>query len=250
MGPPPSIRLTRPEYSTPIPRQQSVAPPGAAAFQFSVSHPDRVRLGHVEIVKVCVAPIQPAERVLDVGRKQPIPPCPIRLLVPGAMVTPVEHAVEPSPLGPVEVTFYVTALAKGDLPDARVELFRDGRHELLPIVLLSDSPRSFWVGIALAVLISLLLFLPTCWPEAAAGGVERVLSDWLPQVPVLSTALAKLGQGFYAFLATTGKSAALSFIALAGMLLGMAAWAFIRRPQVVTVAGEEFQLAVVTTLNT
>src|SRR5260370_40439946 len=104
MGPPPSVRLTRPEYSTPIPRQQTVASPGALAFQFSVSHPDRVRLGHVEIVQVSVAPLQPADRLLEVGRKKPVPPCPIRLLVPGALITPAEHAVEPSPLGPVEVT--------------------------------------------------------------------------------------------------------------------------------------------------
>jgi hypothetical protein len=242
MGPPPSVRLAQREYKTPLPAEAPAAAPASAAFRFRVVHASRVRIGSVETVHVSLEPLHPLERMLDIGPRKSAPPCLVRVLVPGALVAPADHAVEPSPSGPVDVPFYITPLAEGDLPDARVEVLRDGRVESLPIHLHSDSPRTMWIGILLALLIALLLFLPTCWPEAANGAVERALTTWLPQLPGISPTLARLGQGFYTFLATTGKDASLSFIALFGMLLALGVWAFMRRPEEVTVVGEEFSV--------
>ncbi|MFL5341530.1 MAG: hypothetical protein ACJ8F7_15400 [Gemmataceae bacterium] len=205
----------------------------------TATHPDRIWPNQVEAVRVSLAPVHPVERVLDITRRRPRAPYPIRLLVPGALVTPAEHAVESSPFGPVEVIFYVTAMAEGELPGARVELFRDGQHEILPLTIRGERSRTLWLGVGSALLLAVLLYLPACWPEAASGDVQRGLAGWLPNV---LAPLAKIGQGFYAFLATTGKSASLSFIALLGMLLGLSVWAYMRRPQTQTVLGQPFQV--------
>src|SRR5262245_43851865 len=85
MGSSPSTPLGRRDCSTPIPTDQGLPPVPADPndYRFSARYPDRLRLQQVEIVRVSLAPNQPINRVLDIGRKKSQAPFPIRLLVPG-----------------------------------------------------------------------------------------------------------------------------------------------------------------------
>src|SRR2546429_23834 len=87
---------------------------------------------------------------------------------------------------------------------------------------------------AVRVRLAALLFIPALWPDA---NVERAVTAWLPNVPAVVGPLARAGQRVHTFLATVGKGSSLSFVALAGMLLALAAWVVMRRPKTATVAG-------------
>src|SRR5262249_35243413 len=96
MGSNSSVRLLRREHSTPIPDDGSPATTNDSHdFRFTIHYPSRLRPNRVGSITVSLEPVRPLDRVLDIKRKKSENALPLRLLVPGAIVTPGEHAVEP-----------------------------------------------------------------------------------------------------------------------------------------------------------
>src|SRR5439155_15066503 len=119
-------------------------------------------------VTVSLAPPQPVDPALDVVRKKSSLTIPVRLVIPGAALLPAEQTLEPTSFGPEEATFHVTPLAEGELPDSRLEVFRHGKLEAIPLSVRCAGHHALAWMAALTVVVPLLLFLPVCWP----GGVD------------------------------------------------------------------------------
>jgi hypothetical protein len=190
-----------------------------------------MNVGTVHSVEVKLAPLQPADPALDLGRQALAEPLPIRLIVPGSLVVPSEQALEPSPFRATEATFHIVPLVPGPLAGARVEVLRAGRVDMLDLQIYSQgslAPRLlFW----LTMLVPLLLFLPGRFPEwVASAGVERELAAWLPGIPGRSE-LAHQVQNSVSLLASAGRDGHLSFFALCTLLVtGLLMWLW-RRPR-------------------
>jgi len=228
--------------ATPLPSDPSFGaiPTDAVQYQLKVYYPGRMHPNRVETIKVALSPLQPVNRALDLGRKKPSCEIPVRLVIPGAVLLPAEQTLEPTPFGAAEATFHVTPLAEGRLPDCRLEVFRHGKVEAIPLPLRSQSHRALAWLIALTVLIPLLLFLPSCWPGVAEShDVEWAVTSWFPTSP---TAVSRGAQSAYAFLATTGRNLKLSFFTFLTLLGLTALWAASRRPTVETASNEPFFL--------
>ena len=238
----PSPRPNRRDTNTPIPSDPSFGniPVDPVKYQLTVRYPGRLRPHRVETVTVSVAPLQAIDPALDVGRKRSMDPIPVRLVIPGAVLLPAEQALIPSPFGTAEAVFHVTAVAEGVLPNCRVEVFRHGKVEAIPLPLRSDSNRTLAWLIALTVVVPLLVFIPACWPDVAeSGAIERAVTDWFPASP---TSVGRGAQTVYAFLATTGRNLSLSFFTFLGLLGWMAVWAVSRRQTVHTTSNDPFLL--------
>lgn len=239
---PPTTRPTRRDTNTPIPSDPSFGniPVDSVKYQLTVRYPVRLRFRRVESIAVSIAPLQPIDPALDVGKKRSMESIPVRLVVPGAVLLPAEQPLTPTPFGTEEVVFHVTPVAEGELPDCRVEVFRHGKVEVVPLPLRSEGYRSIvWLSV-LTVLVPLLLFLPTCWPGLADNGdVERAVTGWFPASP------AVIGRGAlaaYEFLATTGRQMSLSFFTFLALLGWTTVWAVSRRQAVATASNDPFLL--------
>ncbi len=219
--------------ATPLPRDSQLVklPREARDFQLVVDFPLRMNVGDVHSLNVRLAPLQPADANLDLGKQNVGEPLPVRLIVPGSLVVPAEQALEPSPFRMTEATFHIVPLVPGPLAGARVEVLRDGRVDMLDLNLRSQGslgPRLlFW----LTLLVPLLLYLPGRFPEwVASAGVERELVAWLPGIPGRSE-LARQVQNSVALLASAGRDGHLSFFALCVLLTaGIGLWLW-RRPR-------------------
>jgi len=242
MGSNSSVRLLRREHSTPIPDDgSSPTTTDLHDFRFTVHYPSRLRPNRVDSVTVTLEPVRPLDRVLDIKRKKTENALPLRLLVPGAIVTPAEHAVEPSAFDSVEAVFQVAALADGDLSGSRLEILRQGQLDIIPLPLKCESSVPVRWLLALAVLLPALMNLPSCWPELAANqAIENAVREWLPNIPGLSGTIAQIAQGGYEFLAGSGKDVKVSFFAFLGLMVAAAVWAFVCRPQQSTATGPVF----------
>jgi hypothetical protein len=196
----------------------------------------------VHSIGVKLAPLQPADPALELGRPNPTEPLPVRLIVPGSLVVPAEQALEPSPFRASEATFHIVPLVPGPLAGARVEVLREGRVDMLELPVCSQgslAPRlMFW----LTLLLPLLLYLPGRFPEwVASAGVERELSAWLPGIPGRAE-LAHQVQNSIALLAIAGRDGHLSFFALCILLATSFALWLSRRPRRSTCLSGTFTL--------
>src|SRR5712691_6529385 len=90
---------------TPLPSDPSFGaiPTDAVKYQLTVHYPGRMRPNRVETIKVSLSPLQPVNRALDLGRKNPSTAIPLRLVIPGAVLLPVEQTLEPTPFGAAEI---------------------------------------------------------------------------------------------------------------------------------------------------
>jgi hypothetical protein len=184
--------------------------------------------------------LQAVNPVLDVGRKPSMEAIPVRLVIPGAVLLPAEQSLTPTPFGAAEVHFYVTPVAEGELPDCRVELFRRGKLEVVSLPLRSEGHRSIVWMCVITVLVPLLFFLPTCWPNLADNGdVKRAVTDWFPAAP---SVIGKSLLAAYDFLAHAGHQLSLSFFTFLALLGWTTVWAVTRRPTVESAFNEPFLL--------
>jgi hypothetical protein len=229
---------------TPLPRDSKLVklPEGPHDFHIGVEFPIRMNVGAVDSIRVELAPVQPIDPALDLGRTKLSEPLPVRLIVPGSLVVPAEQGLEPSPFRTTEATFHIVPLVPGPLAGARVEVLRDGRVEVFEMNICSQGslvPRlMFW----LTLLVPLLLFLPSRFPDwVAKNGCEHELLDWLPGIPGRAD-LAHQMQHSIAVLGLVGRDMHLSFFALAALLIiGFALW-FWRRPRRATSVSEVFSI--------
>jgi hypothetical protein len=207
-------------------------------YQVSVFFPSVLACQKVEIIRAQVTPLQPAASGLTANRKKS-DVIPLRLHVPGALVVPTEQAIEPTPMGPAQAIFYVTALAKGTLPAAHLEVLHPTRSQAIALPLRARSAK-VWLWSLLLGSAPILLWLPTCWPEMAGGQVERGIFDWLPRDVAVARGIAHWGQASYSFL--SHPPFALSFWSLLLAVAAACVWRLSLRVRETVVQGEAFRL--------
>ena len=241
----PSMRLQRRDPVTPFPADNNKIPTvmEPVEYQISVEYPNRLRLHTLEPVRVLLSPMRPIEPLVPLARKGACEPLPLRLQIPGAQISPPEQGIVPSPYGTVEAVFTVCPLAEGEINGARLEIYRHGVLDSVSLPLKFGKNRWPMRVLIIALLIPLLLFLPSLRPSLAASGeVARVTKVWLPSVPKLADPIANTVQAVYKFLAGPGAEMSLSFYLLL-LLLPIAAIVWIaNRPQPVTTAGTAFTI--------
>lgn len=241
----PSMRLQRREPTTPFPVDGGKIPSAVepAEYQITVEFPNRLQLNTLEPIRVLVSPLRPIQPLVPLARKSAYEPLPLRLQVPGATVSPPEQGIVPSPFGTVEAVFTVCALAEGKIPGARLEIFRQGVLDSIPLPLVFGKSRWPMRTLFAAILIPILLFLPALRPSLdTSGELARAVKAWLPNVPKIADPVAGLVQAVYRFLAGPGAEMSLSFYLLL-LLLPVAAIVWIaNRSQPANVPGAAFTL--------
>jgi len=96
----------------------------------------------------------------------------VRPLVPGALVTPGELIMDPAKAG-TQATFYVTPLARGRLPHARVQLHRQGNLlQEIALPMKAVTQRLTWILLALTILVPAFLLYTTKY-HPLTGTVPR-----------------------------------------------------------------------------
>jgi hypothetical protein len=99
----------------------------------------------------------------------------VRPLIPGALVTPAELILD-SAKSDTQATFYVTPVARGRLPKARVQLHRQGsllQEVTLPMKAVTQ--RLTWVLLALTILVPAFLLYTTKYNKMT-GTVPRSMA--------------------------------------------------------------------------
>ena len=106
----------------------------------------------------------------------------VRPVIPGALVVPAEQSLDLGRPGEA-VTFHVTPLARGRLPEARVEVVRHGRPiRQLPLSMAADTQRLTWVLLLLALVLPTLLLYFTKY-NPPQGLVPGTRLRWLRPLP-------------------------------------------------------------------
>jgi hypothetical protein len=202
----------------------SVPPPVGALHRLEVEYYRRMKPQRVYTLKVR------AEKAPSLGGSNVPPPegaIVYRPIIPGAIVTPTEHAVSLSNPGET-VTFFITPIAFGELPESRIEYSLPGQpgHRLmLPMRGVSHA----WT----ARLLFLLLVLPAIlfvvrgartWatpPEdpKGIGGLTERLRMWIPDGVPLRETMTSIGQGVMDYLVLNGGAIRLSFLLM--VILGL-----------------------------
>lgn len=98
----------------------------------------------------------------------------VQAVVPGASVTPQEVTLDPAVPGD-KGTFYVTPLAKGKLPKARLDVFYQGRLlQEVPLSMRSSTQCLTWLLAALTVLVPAFLLYSTVF-SPLTGSVPKTV---------------------------------------------------------------------------
>jgi hypothetical protein len=159
-------------------------------------------------------------------------------------VMPTEHTVDPSPFEATEVFFHVTPLVAGPLPQARVEMLRGHKVETIEMPVHGQGHTLPRVLAILAILVPLLLHLPTCFAdEIATGSVDRQMRAWLPGLSFRDGA-AELAQSVASVLATDGRAGHYSFFAFVGLSTAALCVALLRHSSRQTLWSQPFTLTV------
>jgi hypothetical protein len=138
---------------------------------YKAMKPNRVYPLVVELPRAAAKPVAGANA-----------PLVVKPIVGGAVVTPTEQAVELNPSGG-EVTFHVTPVAKGTLPDARVEISQQGRPvDAIPLKMKARTQCMTWVLLLLTILLPSILAYYT-YAQPLTGDVPRLT---LPEGPQLA----------------------------------------------------------------
>jgi hypothetical protein len=215
---------------------------GPHDFRLGVEFSPGLRLGHVETVRVQVAPIEPVDRAFDLGHPLLPAPLPVRLIVPGALVVPSEQTIDPTPFNDTEVMFHVTPLVAGPLPQARVEMLRGHKIETIEMPVCGQGHTLPRVLAVLALLVPLFLYLPSCFADQIADGtMERQVRAWLPEFGFRDTAAGGI-QSVASVLATTGRAGHFSFFAFLGLGSAAICVALLRRPSRQSLWGAPFTI--------
>jgi hypothetical protein len=94
-------------------------------------------------------------------------PVVVRPVIPGALVAPAEQTLDAGQPNP-QARFQVTPLARGRLPEARVEVYQHGRlADQVRLRMKAFTPRRTWVLLLLAILVPWFLLAvttDTTWP--------------------------------------------------------------------------------------
>jgi hypothetical protein len=154
--------------ATARPPQATAAVPAAGTkYRFQVKFYRRMRLNHVYPVVVSAKSLGGG-----IGAGTPVL---LRAVVPGALVTPAElslDAADPK----AAATFYVTPLARGWLPDARIEVHSHGNVlQTLRLSMKATSQRLTWFLAFLTLAIPAFLLHATVYHKME-GNVPRTSS--------------------------------------------------------------------------
>jgi hypothetical protein len=208
----------------------------------SVDYPATLTPGVPETVRVELGPFDPASLIVDLGHPLLPEPLPVRLVIPGAMVSPAEQGLDASPFTPVSVTFHVVALGPGPLPEARVEVLREGNVDAIALEMQAHARGPMRVLFWLTMLLPLVLYIAARWPDwFGAGAVEREAVAWLPGLPGRIQVAAGL-QSVATLLSLAAREGHLSFFALAVLATGTIGVMLTRRRRRSQCRGEPFAL--------
>jgi hypothetical protein len=138
-------------------RREGTRKPADYQYDLRVQFYARMRLQRVYSLVVAVPRSSPTAGPTGV-------PVVLRPVVPGALVTPVEQALDISRPG-AAATFHVTPLGKGRLPDARVQVLCNGQLvQELATPMKATTQRMTWVLLLLTLVLPPLLIHYTRHP--------------------------------------------------------------------------------------
>lgn len=122
-------------------------------FQVCVRYRNPMRIQRVTPVQVQLQEYPRGRPFADVEDA----PVLVKVSIPGAQVTPTEVRLDANQPG-AEATFYATALARGSLRHANVQVLQGGRLlQEVPVPIKGSSQRLTWILLALTVLVPLAL---------------------------------------------------------------------------------------------
>lgn len=142
--------------ATARPPQPAAAISGTGTkYRFHVRYYRRMRLQHVY-------PVTVSARSVDAGTRTGAPVT-LRAVIPGALVTPAELALDVSD-PKAAATFYVTPLARCRLPDARIEVHSHGSPlQRIPLAMRATTQRLTWILAFLTLAVPAFLLYTTVY---------------------------------------------------------------------------------------
>jgi hypothetical protein len=188
----PPFRTAPTPHASPLPPADALTPQDAILGRFRIDYHGPLRWQRVNALRLRIDAERPVGGVPPAGE-----PLLVRAVIPGCQVIPQEVSLDPS--RPEPVTLHVTPLARGDLREARLELYRAGQR-LPDCVLRLRSVTTRNVGL----LAGLALVVPIVWlylttysglttpPDtaASAGPLATVLGRHLPPLGPVTAAVA------------------------------------------------------------
>jgi len=126
----------------------------------------------------------------------------VRPVIPGALVTPAEQRLELAPGN--QAIFHVTALAKGRLPRAHLDVFAPGQApEVVPLPMKAKTLRLAWALLFLAIAVPMFLVAFTKG-SLRPGGTDysnqadfvEPMTKGLPPIPVFNRPAEFMPEGW------------------------------------------------------
>lgn len=197
-------------------------------FRLGVEYPQPMPRFVVSPIRVYLEPTSPVHEFLDIHRSAAPQPLPVRLMVPGAIVTPGEAMLQPSASRVAEAVFFVTPLARGPL-FSRVEMHRGNQVESLEFQVRSQGPLLPWLLAILTVLLPGLLHFLAQSDKSLTLWVQEQVMAWLPfgsGAEPLARSLSRLTEQAVAIVRDTR----LSFLTFVGLTLATICLLLLRRP--------------------
>jgi hypothetical protein len=150
----------------------------------------------------------------------------LRLNAPGVQIEQAEVPLTTGLIGRLQATMYLTPLAKGTIPDARLEVYHHGQLcRQIPLDLRVRSLMGVWVGLALLVIVPLLLFTTSLLTSLDANATQeqpfvvRWLRAPIPPMPAMDQETAVSIWNTLKRVATPANLAPIAFYTKAALLV-------------------------------
>lgn len=242
--PPTTHRSTGVPAATPVPHDTCLAHavdrPTPAEFRLGVEYPQPMPRLSDSKVRVFLEPTSPIHEFLDIHRATTPEPLLVRLVVPGAIVTPGEAMLQPSASRAVETIFHVTPLAHGTLL-CHVELHRSSGMESVEFPVRSRGRGLPWLLAILTFLVPGVLHALAESDASLPAWIERQVLAWLPPGAAAESSarqfsrLAEQAVGMV-------RATRLSFLACIGLTLATICLFLLHRPTPTRTRSEAFSL--------
>jgi len=208
--------------------EDDAMPPTGPLYQVEVDHYPTMKTQRVYPLRVRFPKAPSFGNVTDHPMEGNIT---VRPIVPGAIVTPSEQSVPLTSIGE-QLVFYITPLAYGALPEARLEYSVPTQPvQQLPLNLRGVSQRSTVRSLLLLFIVPMIFFMmrgATSWAsseEAGGYGMRDRLEMLIPGFMPMKQPTIQVAQGVTDLLVLQGGAMVMSFVtAMFFLVLTIVGW--------------------------